>query len=114
MKKQVFTSDKYKKARGGYSRLLKISCVKCATELCYYQKDGPGLLKRMYLDRIHGSRLYSGLQKKSLKQIPSLVCRGCKELLGIPMIYKKENRFAFRLFVGAVTKKITASKEVDL
>ncbi len=72
------------------------------------------MLKRMYLDRIYGSKPYSDLQEKSLKQIPALVCRGCKELLGVPMIYKKEKRLAFRLFVGAVTKKIVASNVVKL
>ena len=37
-------------------RLLDISCAKCDTHLFYYQKDGPGMLKRMYLDRIYGSK----------------------------------------------------------
>jgi len=30
----------------------------------------------------------------------------CGEYLGIPMIYQKERRLAFRLFAGAVTTKI--------
>lgn len=103
-----FKNDKYKKARGGYSRLLDISCVSCGNHLCYYQKDGPGILKRMYLDRITGSS-FKGLNKRPLKEIPQLICIKCKQHIGIPIIYEKENRLAYRLFVGAVSKKITKS-----
>lgn len=94
--KNKFKNDKYKKARGGYSRLLDIICEKCETHICDYQKDGSGILKRMYLDRIEG-----------LKNAKKFECPKCKQLLGVPIIYKKENRPAFRLFVGAITKKIT-------
>jgi ribosomal protein S27E len=90
--------DKYKMARGGYSRLLEIKCEKCGSLLCYYQKDGPGLLKRMYVDRI--VKLYA-------RAGTSLICHKCGHVLGSHYIYKKEKRPAFRLFVGAVTKKIT-------
>ena len=31
----------------------------------------------------------------------------CREYLGIPVIYQKEQRLAFRLFAGAVTTKIS-------
>lgn len=112
MAKSFFKSDKYKKARGGYSRLLDISCGKCDTHLFYYQKDGPGMLKRMYLDRIYGSKRYSGLQNAALKGVPQFVCSNCKQLIGVPYNYAKENRLAFRLFVGAITKKITDSNKV--
>ena len=109
MTKSVFKSDKYKKARGGYSRLLDISCAKCGTHLFYYQKDGPGMLKRMYLDRIYGSKRYLNLQHESLKSIPQLTCSNCKQHIGIPYNYTKENRLAYRLFVGAINKKVTNS-----
>lgn len=92
-----FKTDKFKKARGGYSRLLDISCEKCGKHICYYQKDGPGILKRMYIDRVEGVKFDP---RKNLN------CPSCKELLAVPMIYKKEKRPAFRLFVGAVQKKI--------
>jgi ribosomal protein S27E len=105
-----FKSDKYKKVRGGYSRLLDISCSRCGQHLCLYQKDGPGLLKRMYLDRIYESDKYSGLENRPLKLIPNLVCDGCGQTIGIPYIYEKEDRLAFRLFVGEVSKKIIKSK----
>ena len=52
MKNRVLKSDKFKKARGGPSMLLEIFCSACKAKVCLYQKDGPGLLKRMYLDRI--------------------------------------------------------------
>lgn len=97
MKRQV-VNDKYKKARGGYSRLLKISCERCGYEICHYQKDGPGILKRMYFDRMVG--VTPSFQKV-------LVCISCKETLGVPIVYKKEGRQAYRLFVGAISKKIT-------
>lgn len=90
-------SDKYKKARGGGSKLLEISCGECDTLVCFYQKDGPGSLKRMYLDRILDPKI--SISNKSLK------CEN-DHLLGVAIIYKKENRPAFRLFVENVKKKI--------
>ena len=97
MKKTAFKKDKYKKARGGYSRLLKISCQKCGEYICMYQKDGPGNLRRMYIDRISDSKI--SLSKKDLS---------CPKghLLGVKIIYEKEKRPAFRLFVDSVAKKI--------
>ncbi len=88
-------SDKYKKARGGSSKLLEISCAECGEIICDYQKDGPGSLKRMYFDRI--SNPVVSISEKSLK---------CSQghLLGVAIIYKKENRPAFRLVIEAVTK----------
>lgn len=76
-----FKNDKYKKARGGYSRLLDISCEHCQTHLFYYQKDGPGLLKRMYLDRIIDSNM-------DIKN--NLVCPSCNELLATAIVYEKK------------------------
>lgn len=95
-----FKNDKYKKSRGGYSRLLDISCEKCQEHICFYQKDGPGNLRRMYLDRIIDSRI--PLTRKDLS------CSK-KHLLGVKIIYEKENRSAYRLFVDSVVKKIVKS-----
>lgn len=106
----AFKSDKYKKNRGGYSRLLDIQCGKCENHLFLYQKDGPGIIKRIYLDRIYESDKYSGLENQSLKSIPQLICPSCKILIGVPYIYEKENRLAFRLFVGGIIKKIVKSR----
>jgi hypothetical protein len=90
-------NDNYRRARGGYSRMLTISCEKCGAEVCKYQKDGPGTLRRMYLDRISDAK--APLNRKDLS---------CSKghLLGVKIIYDKEKRSAFRLFVDAVTKKI--------
>lgn len=97
-----FKNNKYKKARGGYSRLLDISCEYCGKHLFFYQKDGLGVLKRMYIDRI--------FESGNIELNINLICPGCKRILAVPIIYEKENRPALRLFVGAVTKKIVKSK----
>ena len=99
-------NDTYKKARGGYARLFAVSCATCGTHLFYYQKDGPGIVKRLYLDRIYQSHAYTGLQHRALQHVPQLLCPQCGEHLGIPIVYQKEQRLAFRLFAGAVTTKI--------
>lgn len=65
-----------------------------------YQKDGPGLLKRMYIDRIIDI-------EPSAKE---LKCPSCSRCLGTRTVYEKENRDAYRIFVGAVDKKIVPSK----
>lgn len=100
MKKLNLKDDKYKKARGGYSRLLSIACQKCGVLICRYQKDGPGNLRRMYLDRM--SEVTVPLSRKDLT---------CSNgyLLGVKIIYEKEKRPAFRLFVDSVSKKIVKS-----
>ncbi len=90
-------NDKYKSARGDWSRILDISCENCEKHVCFYQKDGPGPLKRMYTDRIIGLKPAS----------KNLVCLSCGDELGLQMIYKKENRPAYRLFQNSVNKKIT-------
>lgn len=77
--------------------------------MCLYQKDGPGILKRMYLDRIYDFTSWTGLEQLPIKRVPPFVCGACREHLGIPIVYAKENRLAYRLFVGAVTKAIVKS-----
>jgi len=95
--KKVFKNDRFKKNRGGYSRMLLISCQKCGSSICHYQKDGPGTLRRMYIDRISDAKVALGRK--------DLTCaKG--HLVGVKMMYEKENRPAFRLFVESVTKKI--------
>ena len=89
--------DKYKKSRGGYSRLLRISCQKCNSVVCLYQKDGSGNLRRIYIDRIFETKVPT-------KHRHFTCPKG--HLLGVKIIYEKERRPAFRLFVDSVTKKI--------
>lgn len=97
MSKDTFKNDKYKRARGGYSRLLDIFCQKCGQHICNYQKDGPGNLRRMYIDRISNPKV--SISRKDLS------C-GNDHLLGVKIIYEKEKIPAFRLFVDSVIKKI--------
>lgn len=103
--KTKFQSDKFKKARGGNSRWLSVFCESCKEPLVKYQKDGPGILKRMYLDRMYGMDTTKWLKE-------NFECPKCKTLLGIPIIYKKEDRPAIRLFAGAVGKKIISSNDL--
>ncbi|MEK7511802.1 MAG: hypothetical protein AAB575_02185 [Patescibacteria group bacterium] len=95
-----FKNDKYKKARGGRSRWLMLHCEKCKNKIALYQKDGPGILKRLYLDRIFSPEELANKDNKKL------ICKKCKTLLGVQDVYEKENRLVYRLFAGAVSKKI--------
>ncbi|HSW77746.1 MAG TPA: hypothetical protein VLG36_03035 [Candidatus Chromulinivoraceae bacterium] len=89
-------NDRYRKARGGSSRILAVSCEGCGNHVTYYQKDGPGMLKRMYIDRFIETK----------PEAAELVCESCGRVLGMLITYKKENRLAYRLFAGSVIKKI--------
>ena len=108
--KFYIVKDKYTKARGGNSKLLTICCGVCKTEILLYQKDGPGKLLRMYLDKIKAPIEYvDELSKISSKQnMKILSCPSCKEFLAIPMVYKPENRLALRI-IGPI-KKIENTK----
>ena len=96
-KKIKLKQDKFRKTRGGCSKLLEIRCEKCDELVCHYQKDGPGSLKRMYMDRIIST--HADADKR-------LICHKCGNVLGLQYIYEKENRPAFRLLRGSVKKKI--------
>lgn len=106
MKNALIKRDKYKSARGGYSRLLNIFCRKCEKLVAVYQKDGPGSLLRMYFDRISFPEDLVGLQKNNIKDVPTLKCKICGEIIGSPYIYPPENRKAFRLYQDSVIKKV--------
>ncbi|KAA0206129.1 hypothetical protein EDM68_03200 [Candidatus Uhrbacteria bacterium] len=108
----TFISDKYRKTRGGHSRWLLLLCEKCHKPFAVYQKDGPGSLKRMYLDRIAAPEALKDLQKRSFKQLKNLTCPSCEFLLGVPIIYPDEKRPAFRLFQGAVEKKVIKGQDL--
>ena len=105
MAKITFKNDQYKSARGGYSKLLDISCEKCGAHVCYYQKDGPGNLRRMYLDRMYMPT--TSVKKKELS------CPNT-HVLGIKINYVKESRPAFRLFVDAIVKKIVRADSIKI
>ena len=97
-------NDQYKRSRGGKSTVLDVCCGACGSHISYYQKDGPGLLKRMYLDR------FIDLRPKG----ESLRCLSCGRVIGVLTVYKTESRPAYRLFVGAVSKKAISSKNINL
>ena len=107
----LFKNDNYSKVRGGYSRLIDVSCRKCGTYILTYQKDGPGNLRRMYLDRIVFPKKHQMFAEKKLDNIASLKCKECKELLAYPYIYKKENRISYKVFVDSLIKKIISQKD---
>lgn len=104
--KIAFKKDKFKSARGGHSRLLNINCRKCNHLILTYQKDGPGNLRRLYMDRISSPEELVDLQYQDLHMIKALMCPNCAEVVGTPYIYAKEKRKAFRLDQDAVVKKL--------
>jgi ribosomal protein S27E len=106
-----FKKDKYKSARGGHSRLLNVCCRKCENVVVVYQKDGPGNLRRLYLDRIFAPDDMAGLQDLNIKDVPALKCKKCSELLGTPYIYPKEKRKAFRLYQDSVIRRLRKLEE---
>lgn len=106
-KDNKFLKDKYSESRGGYSRFLNVFCHHCGTKILTYQKDGPGDLKRIYLDRIIRPDSLVKLQKLPIKKVPNLICTKCKYIIAIPYVFPKEKRNALRIFAGAITKKIT-------
>lgn len=94
--------DKYLRERGGTAKIINISCMQCGNILLTYQKDGIGMLKRCYLNRIIGPEKYHNLQFnkniKSPKDFGNLVC-ACGSVIGSPMKYK-DGRLAFHLIRG--------------
>ena len=93
--------DKYWQNRESYSEFLNIYCEKCGKYQLTYQKDGPGNLMRMYLDRIHAPEKFKGLQNKR-ENISDLICDDCGRLMATPRIYEKENRLAYFIFAYTV------------
>ena len=86
--------------------MLDICCRKCGNVAVVYQKDGPGNLRRLYLDRIFAPDNLVSLQTLNMGNIPVLKCQKCSEVLGTPFIYIKERRKAFRLHQDAATKRL--------
>ncbi|MBI2459147.1 MAG: hypothetical protein HYV53_01170 [Parcubacteria group bacterium] len=98
--KFILKKDTYRESRGGYSRFLNIFCDSCGAHLLLYQKDGPGELKRMYLDRVLAPKV-------SPHKNSEFLCLSCKKIIGTFYIYKKEKRRAIRLYQSSVFKKIS-------
>lgn len=106
-----FKKDKYKNARGTHLRLVNLHCRVCGNLFAIYQKDGPGNLRRLYMDRIFYPKKLTNLQDKPLNKIPTLKCSKCKEVIATPYIYSKENRKAFKVYQNMIVKKIRKLKE---
>ncbi len=102
-----FKRDKYMSSRGGSSAFYNVYCGRCRHWLLLYQKDGPGNIFRLYLDRIHVPESLASLSRVAGRttKFEGLSCTNCGASIGVPMIYKPENRPAFRLVHGAVVKK---------
>ena len=94
-------NDRYRRARGGLTRLYNLYCSACRHHVLLYQKDGPpGHLVRLYANRI--------LAPESLTEVHSvdaIRCEYCQTLIGVPFVYEKEQRPAFLLEQGSVIKK---------
>lgn len=71
-----------------------------------YQKDGPGLLKRAYLDRIFAPKKITRLEHVALLEVPLLKCMTCKRVVGVPYVYPKERRKAYLIEQGSISKKL--------
>ena len=104
MKKSNIKRDKYKSARSGDSKIYEVMCSKCNNYVLTYQKDGTGMLKRLYFDRIISPQKYN--INAPLEKIPPLICSKCKRHLATPYIYPKEKRKAYRLYPNATYKKL--------
>ena len=102
--------DKYLEARGGTAHMINVSCAKCGKKILFYQKDGPGWLKRCYLNRIFGIDKWEQLQhdKKTPNDLADLVC-DCGNLIGTPMMHK-DGRLAFKLIRGSFKRRMSAKK----
>jgi len=87
-KEFVIKRDKYFRKRGSYCRILKVKCSKCGRVLFEYQKDGPGWLKRCYVNRIISNKKFSGNQELR-----------CCRVIGTPITHK-DGRKAYKLIRG--------------
>ena len=97
--------DKYLRDRGNVFKILQMSCAKCGKEILLYQKDGRGILHRLYLNRILAPESLACLQDsvESASELERLICE-CGNIIGIPMQHW-EGRVAFRLISGTFKKQ---------
>ena len=107
--------DRYRAKRGGTAKLVDVICANCKSKVLLYQKDGPGWLKRCYLNRIFEPSEYSKLQKdrsmNSPEKMPKLICLNCKRIIGVPMKHK-DGRLAFALIRGAFKRRTNMAVEL--
>lgn len=103
--KYKIKTDRYQKERGAV-KVLDVCCAACGNLVMVYQKDGPGPLKRCYLDRIAWPAEYTQLAitAKDKSDLIPITCDKCQNLIATPMVYKKEKRLAYLMLEGAYTK----------
>jgi hypothetical protein len=100
-------NDRYRKARGGKAFWVNLFCSSCGSKILLYQKDGDGMLKRCYFNRIFWPQQYEKLQherSKDVEKYPPLSCESCGEVIGMPITHH-DGRLAYRLRQGSFTKK---------
>jgi hypothetical protein len=102
--KKTFTSDKYTKGRGNFSKRVEIRCVNCATTIFNYQKEGHGAIEKMYFDNI--------LDNFMVKKEEILLCSNCEKVLGKRFVFGNEKKLAFKVYPGAIYYKIVVPKRV--
>lgn len=95
------THDRYSNARPGQSRFYNLYCARCRHHVCLYQKDGTGMLVRLYKKRIMAP---TNLLKPNAKEIR---CPHCKVFLAAHYIYDKEQRSAYLVQAGAIVRRVT-------
>ena len=101
----ILIKDKYLNARRGTAKIVNVSCINCGKKLFTYQKDGPGWLKRCYLNRILDNGKLSDI--KDFQKMKNLIC-SCGEIIGTPMRHK-DKRLAFKLIRGKFKRTINKS-----
>jgi len=93
--------DVYRQRRGNFSKIILLKCKKCKNKIGYYQKDGNGWLKRLYLDRLY---ILPDLKPPRFVINKYLSCQQCNTKFAKAIIYEKENRQAFMLLKDALIK----------
>lgn len=101
-----FKKDEYLTARGGKPHFLNIYCDHCGSHILLYQKDNPGKLKRLYLDRILSPQTLTELNQLPIHQISQLRCHSCNRLLAVVEEYDNEPRKVYLLLSFATINKV--------
>lgn len=96
--------DSFYRARGGTAEILRISCSHCQEYVFHYQKDGCGNLYRFYLDRAADLGCSEQVTNSFPPDQGHLLCRRCGELIGLRTVYAPENRPAWNIKPGSITK----------
>lgn len=109
-----FDRDSSYKHRGGSAKWLLLKCGVCKEELSLYQKDGPGNLLRLYLDRLTSTDGERPFKQVEIDRMQPLSCLACESVIGVPMVYEKDAnpRPAIRLINSGVDKTLITTKNM--